>query len=240
MTIKAILTGHSRGLGQALANALRARGIATLSIARTPPDRSAHDAHALDLADPAALASWLEAGHMRRFLDDADSALLINNAGTVQPMGLADTLAPDRIAQSINLNVSAPLMLASAFLAATARLADRRILHVSSGAARTAYAGWTVYCASKAALDHHARALASEALAGVRVCSLAPGIIDTDMQAEIRAMPEAAFPLRSRFEALHTDGALASPVAVAEDVIAHLLDARFGEVLVADLRTLPR
>lgn len=240
MTIKVILTGHSRGLGQALATALRARGIATLAIARHPPEPATALTHALDLADHDALAAWLKAGHLRRFLADAGVAVLINNAGTVQPMGLADTLAPDRIAQAISLNVSAPLMLASAFLAASAAVADRRILHVSSGAARTAYAGWSVYCASKAALDHHARTLACESLPGVRVCSLAPGIIDTDMQREIRATREDAFPLRPRFEALHANGELSSPTQVAADVLDYVLGDRFGDAPVADLRTLAR
>ncbi len=240
MTTKAVLTGHSRGLGEALATALRTHGIATLTIARRLPNPSAADAHVLDLSDQAALIAWLHAGHLQHFLADARSAVLINNAGTVQPMGLADGLAPEGIAQAINLNVSAPLMLASAFLAATSQLPDRRILHVSSGAARTAYAGWSVYCAGKAALDHHARSLASESLPGVRICSLAPGIIDTDMQREIRATPEGVFPLRPRFDALHANGALASPGTVADDLLAYLLDARFGEEPVADLRTLTR
>lgn len=240
MTIKAILTGHSRGLGRALAAVLRTRGLATLTIARHLPDTGAHDAHVLDLSDHGALAIWLEAGHLQAFLADASCALLINNAGTVQPMGLAHALAPAEIARAISLNVSAPLMLASAFLAATPHLTDRRILHVSSGAARTAYAGWSAYCAGKAALDHHARTLACESLPGVRVCSLAPGIIDTDMQREIRSTPDDSFPLRPRFEALHANGELSSPRHVAEDLVAYLLDDSFGSAPVADLRTLAR
>jgi hypothetical protein len=127
--------------------------------------------------------------------------------------------------------------LAAAVVRASAG-AQRRILHISSGAARNAYPGWSVYCATKAALDHHARAVALDQQRGVRICSLAPGVIDTAMQAEIRNVSEDRFPMRQRFVDLKETGSLAEPDECAEQLIDYLLGAGFGAEVVADLRTL--
>ena len=71
------------------------------------------------------------------------------------------------------------------------------LVNVSSGAARKPYAGWSVYCAAKAAVDRMTECVAlEEAAHGLRAYALAPGVIDTDMQALIRATPAARFPER--------------------------------------------
>ena len=188
------------------------------------------------LSDLAALTRWLASDEMARFLADEDSVLLINNAGTVTPVGPLGTQGGAAVAQAVSLNVAAPLMLADAFVAASPAASDRRILHVSSGAARNAYAGWNIYCATKAALDHHARAVLEDAVPGLRICSLAPGVIDTDMQVQVRSSDEARFPARERFEALKRDGALVPPAVCAAHLVGYLLSEAFGNSVVADLR----
>lgn len=238
----AIVTGHSRGLGAAIAAELLARGARVLGLARKGnaalaaayPD--ALTEVALDLADPSALADWLSGPTLRKFAGGAGQVLLVNNAGMVEPIGPAGTLAPEAIARAVTLNVAAPLMLADALIAATAGAADRRVLHVSSGAARNAYAGWSVYCATKAALDMHARAVAEDARPGLRIESLAPGVIDTDMQATIRATTDAQFTMRERFVGLKESGALATPEDCARRLVDHLTSAAFGASRVTDLR----
>ncbi len=129
-------------------------------------------------------------------------------------------------------------MLAAAVVQATPGK-QRRILHISSGAGRSAYPGWSVYCATKAALDHHARAVALDAQEGVRICSLAPGVIDTGMQAEIRATPEKCFPIRQRFVDMKLSGQLTAPEDCAELVLNFLLSDAFGAQPVEDIRDLP-
>ena len=238
--ITAIVTGHSRGLGAAIAAELLGRGARVLGLARkgNPVLAAAYPEAltevALDLADPAALAEWLPG--LRAHLQGAGPVLLVNNAGTVEPIGPAGTLDPAAIARAAALNVTAPLMLADALIAATTGAQDRRILHVSSGAARNAYPGWSLYCATKAALDHHARAVAEDALPGLRIESLAPGVIDTDMQAAIRATTEAQFTMRERFVGLKESGGLASPGECARRLVAHLTGPGFGASPVTDLR----
>lgn len=239
--MKAIVTGTSRGLGAAIASALLDRGIPVLGLARQHNPALARTGAectqvALDLSTPEALSHWLAGGDMARFLADADQVLLINNAGTVQPVGPLGTQGSAAVAQAVSLNIAAPLMLADAFVTASPAATDRRILHVSSGAARNAYAGWNVYCATKAALDHHARAVLEDAVPGLRICSLAPGVIDTDMQVQVRTSDEARFPARERFEALKRDGALVPPAVCAARLVGYLLSEEFGDHAVADLR----
>ena len=240
MTMKAILTGHTRGLGEAIAGELLARHIPVLGIARKRNDALGQrypdnlQQAQVDLADSHALNGWLAGDALRAFAGDADSLVLINNAGTVQPIGPLAAQEEQRIAQAISLNIAAPLMLSGAI--AALQVSDTRILHVSSGAGRSAYAGWSVYCATKAALDHHARSVALDKSPGIRICSLAPGIIDTDMQAEIRASALERFPMRPRFDDLKRQGQLVDPKDCARRLVDYLLSPRFGQTPVADLR----
>jgi benzil reductase ((S)-benzoin forming) len=234
-TVKAVLTGHSRGLGAAIAAELAGRGIPVLALARRQgTDTQGVTQVALDLSDSAALSAWLAGGALQAFLAGADTALLINNAGMVQPVGTVPGHDPAEVARAISLNVAAPLMLAAAVAAADA--GERRVLHVSSGAGRNAYPGWAVYCAGKAALDQHARAAALDKAPGLRIVSLAPGVIDTDMQAQIRASDAGQFPMLEQFRALKANGALASPADCAQKLVAFALGPEFGAAAVADLR----
>lgn len=240
--MKAILTGHTRGIGAAIAAQLLSRNIPVLGLSRTshPASGASHpmlEQVALDLADSAAVAAWIAGGKLAAWTKDCKTVLLINNAGVVSPVGPLDTQDMAAIARAVALNVTAPLMLSAAVAQATPDATDRRILHVSSGAARSAYPGWSVYCATKAALDHHARAVVMDNRPALRICSLAPGVVDTDMQAELRATPLERFPIRERFESLKQEGQLTSPEACAQQLVDFLLSDGFGKNPVADLRT---
>ena len=125
------------------------------------------------------------------------------------------------------------MLLANAVLAHARDREQVRIVHISSGAARKPYPGWSIYGASKAALDRHAADAASE---GVRIVSLAPGVVDTAMQAGMRADP--AFPLRDQFAALHADGKLQSASDTAAKILAYCQSDQFAHEPIADIRML--
>ncbi|HZZ11396.1 MAG TPA: SDR family oxidoreductase [Paraburkholderia sp.] len=239
---RAIVTGHTRGLGAALAEQLLARHIAVLGVSRSrhPTLKQRFptllEECELELADTARVAQWLATDALRGFVSGAQTVLLINNAGMVQPIGPIEGQDVAAIATAVSLNVAAPLMLASALAAASIEATDRRIVHISSGAARNAYPGWSIYCATKAALDHHARAVTLDANRALRICSLAPGVIDTNMQAEIRGSGTEQFPMREKFEDLKRNGQLATPEACATQLLDYALSDAFGETPVADIR----
>lgn len=235
--MKAIVTGHTKGLGAAIAAELIERGIPVLGLARS---RAARAAPALlseievDLSDGAALAAFVAGTTLRDWLADAGTTLLVNNAGVVGPVGPLAEQDPLAALRAVTLNVAAPLALAAGVVQGSR--GERRILHVSSGAGRNAYPGWSVYCATKAALDRHAEAVLQDGDPSVRCTSLAPGVIDTGMQAEIRATPESHFPMKERFVQLKQEGALAKPEECARKLVDYLLAPRFGRDPVADLR----
>lgn len=249
MTELTILTGASRGMGFSLAEQLCIPGALLLCMSRTESPRLAQRARELsasltqwpvDLADPAPVATrlqtWLSA------LDRAQvtSATLINNAGMIGRLGPIDPLDSHNTATTLRVDLEAPIQLSAAFLSAT-RAWDmpRKILNISSGLGRRAMAGAALYCAAKAGLDHFSRSVAlDEALhpRGARVVSLAPGVIDTRMQDELRAGEPGGFPERDVFVRMKESGALTSPADAARRVLAYLARADFGSMPVADVR----
>jgi NADP-dependent 3-hydroxy acid dehydrogenase YdfG len=239
--IRAIVTGHSRGFGAGIAAALLERGIPVLGVSRRGSRELAarHGARlreeAVDLSDAEATTRWLQGGALGPFVEDAGTALLVNNAGLLQPIGPLQQQDAADVWRAVSLNVGAALALSAAFVHATERCDERRILHISSGAGRKAYAGWSVYCATKAALDHHARAVELDRTPRLRICSLAPGVIDTGMQAEIRATTTDRFPERDRFVALKREGSLRDPRRVGGMTVDLLLSDSFGRDVISEL-----
>lgn len=238
----AVVTGHSRGLGAAIAAEFLARDVPVLGISRrTNSDLAQRHGNALtqltlDLADLAALTRWVESGALAQFHRGCDLALLINNAGLLQPLAPLEKQEASDVARTISVNVGAVLVLSAAFVAATDQVADRRIMHISSGAGRKAYPGWSVYCASKAALDHHARAVALDRTPRLRISAVAPGVIDTYMQDLIRASDEQDVPDQPRFTEMWREGKLQRPNDVARAIVDFVLSQEFGSEPVCDLR----
>ena len=237
-----IVTGASRGLGRAMAEQLSQHaGHTVLGISRQAPSAT-FEQWTCDLADPMPVAErlrdWLAAFDASQF----SSASLINNAALLtepQPLAEADLSMLSRAAR---IGLEAPLLLSAAFLRATQGwAARRRVLHISSGLGRRGMAAAASYCAVKAGLDNLARAQAlEEALQanGAKVCSLAPGVIDTDMQVQLRGADPQAFPDHDAFVQMKTSGGLDSAAVAAGKVLACLQRADFGANAVADVRDL--
>ena len=236
-----IVTGASRGMGRAIAEQLVQYGHQVLGLSRqAPPAPEGLKQWAVDLAEPLPvaerLATWLAEYDPKRFA----SVNLINNAALLtEPGPLVDTdLAA--LSKKTRVGLEAPLVLTAAFLRATrAWTGQRRVMHISSGLGRRGMASAGPYCAVKAGLDNLARAqVLEEALQpnGARVCSLAPGIIDTDMQVQLRGADPKAFPDHGAFVQMKTSGSLDSPTAAAAKVIAYLMRADYGTNPVCDVR----
>lgn len=208
----AVVTGASRGLGRALADALAAAGYALITDARDPlaleastaAIRSRHDlplASVLavpgDLTDPAHRAALAAAA-----ADYGGASLLVNNAGTLgaSPLpAIADYPLGD-LRAALEVNVVAPVALTQLLLP-DLRSRGGAVLSVTSDAAVEAYAGWGGYGAAKAALEQACNVLAAEEPA-VRVWRVDPGDMRTRMHQQAypgedisdRPQPEAVVP----------------------------------------------
>ena len=244
-----ILTGASRGMGLAMAEQLLQKGNALLCISRhanldlalaaqkadVPLTQWTHD-----LADSEGVSErmreWLQSQNPADFA----SASLINNAGVIPPIAPLRQSQPAELALALRVGLEAPMALSAAFLGATqAWPVARKVLNISSGLGRYPMASQAAYCAAKAGMDHFTRCLAlDEALYanGAKVCSLAPGVIDTDMQVQMRGAAGEAFPDQSKFLQLKAQGQLSSPAQAAQQVLRFLARPDFGNEPVADVR----
>ena len=244
-----VLTGASRGMGAAIAEQLLAPDHVLLCISRQRSDALAAKAEAtgsvceqwpIDLSEPAHAASKLQAWVEARDGASFSAATLINNAAALTRIGPIDECSDAELASALRVGLEAPLLLSAAFLRATrAWTADKRVLNISSGLGRRAMAGQASYCASKAGMDHLTRAMAlDEAMRpnGAKLVSLAPGVIDTDMQVHLRAGAESGFPEKANFVGLKENGHLTSARDAAARVLACLARPDFGASAVADVR----
>ena len=244
-----ILTGASRGMGLAMARQLAQPGNTVLCISRSVNETLVVQANqaganllqwtqdlALGARTSARLEQWLREQPGSSFV----SATLINNAGVIPRIGPLSEADADDLSHALRVGLEAPMQLTSAFLRTTVKWpGQRRVLNISSGLGRRAMASQAGYCAAKAGMDHFTRCLAlEEALKtnGAKVCSLAPGVVDTDMQEQLRSADSTAFPDQSSFLNLKTSGSLTSPEDAAKRVLAVLMRADFGANPVADVR----
>lgn len=233
-----IITGASRGLGKALAEAvLRRPDTRVLGVSRHATIQHARYQHQpLDLSDMLAVQNNLH--KVFPACPDAASLTLINNAAVLGDIGYLGEHQNEHFEFVFDVNLIAPAMLMNTFMSAYGHRTTipRTILNISSGAAQRAVDGWGAYSASKAALDALSRTAQKEQdLRGsnIRIRSLAPGVLDTAMQEHIRAADERNFSETAKFAALHTDGRLAEPEDVAEKIVSWLAEpAGVGEDVV--------
>jgi benzil reductase ((S)-benzoin forming) len=146
----------------------------------------------------------------------------VNNAGLLGPIGPLVDADPGAVARAVDVNVTGVLNGTSVFAAhVRARPGPGVLMNVSSGAGSRPYEGWAVYCACKAAVDQLTRVVAlEEAGHGLSAYSLAPGLVDTDMQVAIRAADEISFPEVDRFRRAADEHRFNSPAWVAEYILA--------------------
>lgn len=234
-----IVTGASKGIGYELSKQLQALGKIVIGIARTKPNDATNFVTA-DLSKTNLLEGILTS-IIDENVETATSFTLINNAGIVDPIGLVGNVQAEGIEKSIAVNLTAPMILSNTFIEKLRNEhIPKRILNISSGAGRNPYEGWGAYCTTKAGLDHFSRVVAIEQANEkypVEVVSIAPGIIDTEMQETIRSSRD--FPLLDRFITYKEQGLLSSAKETAEKLIT-ILEIEDFKVIgpIADLRNL--
>jgi NAD(P)-dependent dehydrogenase (short-subunit alcohol dehydrogenase family) len=224
----AVITGGGRGIGRAAALALAEAGADVVIVARS---RRAIEAVAeevrtrggqalaitADVSDPASVDLMV----VQTLRASGRIDILINNAGVLAPIGMTWEVPPFIWQRNINVNLGGVFLCVHAVLPRMIHqdpIGDVRgkIINVSSGAAGQVVTGWSAYCAAKAGVDQFTRVLAAEVESyDITVNGVYPGIVDTQMQSEIRRTSPEHFPERGRFERFYQMGQLRPPEEVA-------------------------
>lgn len=222
------ITGTSRGIGKAFAeHLLKTANNYVFGISRQQTIEHPNYTHfSLDLTDSKSVSDFRFELHAK-----AKKIYLINNAGAlgfIKPMGKIEA---DTIIKNYTLNLIAPSILTNEFIKCYDTVdAEKVIVNISSGAGRNPVDGWAVYCASKSGLDMMSRVVdleqkvrsthAQDSIhAGFKIFSIAPGVVDTAMQMEIRNASKEDFSRLEDFISFKTNNQLSDAKSVSEKYV---------------------
>lgn len=216
----AVISGGSRGLGAAILKNYLDSGFHVLEFSRSAPHAFSVRA---DFSEPRQAAQVIAGELSKLSALDFDEIVIVNNAGTVQPVGLTARKEPSEVIANLNVNLTSAILFVSESIRSFQDQAGKKtIVNITSGAALRAYFGWSLYCTAKAGMETFMRTVALEQDAEphpFHAVSIEPGIIDTEMQASIRASDEKDFPDRQRFLEFRKSGALRPAQQVAALVV---------------------
>lgn len=187
-----VITGASRGIGEAAARAFAEAGANVVLLARGGEaiGRIAREIGDRALAITCDVTSWSQ---VKSAMDQAawrfgGIDVLINNAGVIEPIAMLRASDPAAWSKAVDVNLKGVFYGMRAVVPLMREKGGGTVLTVSSGAAHTALEGWSHYCAAKAAAHMMTMALhKEEARAGIRAIGLSPGTVATEMQREIKA-----------------------------------------------------
>ncbi|MBK7029949.1 MAG: SDR family NAD(P)-dependent oxidoreductase [Bacteroidales bacterium] len=244
-----IITGVSRGIGEAIARNLLYKGNTLFCTSRTMNEDLVETASSLEVPLFYYEADLTHKGTAEKFMDEVFSRIipdsstrlaLINNAGMLEPISRIENADPILMEEHLKLNLLAPALLSAGFIKHSGNLPIVKvILNISSGASAYPYAAWAMYCASKAGLNMLTRTIGleqSSSLNTVKRIALAPGIVDTAMQTHIRKSDAEQFTEKEKFVKLHEECKLSEPASVAGIIIKAIFnpDIPQGEILTID------
>ena len=225
-----IITGTSKGLGEAIAKKLVSPENQLACISRSKNldlmDLAEHkncvlDYYEFDLTETSNIKSLMNDMISKIDKSKVNKITLINNAGTVEPIKPMGRSDDSDIQTNITLNLISPSILINNFIKYTKDIPVKKdIFNISSGAATRAVYGWAPYCSSKAGINLLTQTIALEMEeTEYSVYSFSPGVVDTSMQKRIRSSSEEDFVELNRFIGLKEEGKLLKPSLVAEKII---------------------
>ncbi len=209
------ITGTSKGIGKALAGFLLEHTSAEVfGYARgsSPFDHARYQHIQIDLSDEERLEQFSFPK------TNAERIVLVNNAGLIAPIARVGQQDFLELKKQMNLNLLALVQLSNVLIHQFGNQHELLIVNVSSGAGKNAIDGWSTYCATKAAVDLFSETLQLEfniSKAKHKVFSIAPGVVDTPMQSQIRSADIRQFSRLNHFLSLKDNDELSSPEMVA-------------------------
>ncbi|MFA9558580.1 (S)-benzoin forming benzil reductase [Evansella sp. AB-rgal1] len=235
-----IVTGASKGLGEAVVKALLKPDYHLICVARSSNNQLLETAEKnnvkldyiqFDLSDVSNVATLVQTIFSKIDKSNINSISFINNAGMLDPMKPMEKCEPEEITTNLQVNLVTPMILVSEFMKNTAQLdVEKRIINVSSGAGKNPIFGWGCYGASKAGIDLFSQTIGieeSNKQYPVKVTSFAPGIIDTNMQQQIRSTTVENFSQVDKFIDYKEQGMLLQPETVAQVIVKLLTTSEF-------------
>ena len=222
-----LVTGASKGLGKSIAQQLAKQGYTVIGLARDSQDLSDLDNQlkSLDSKSQSIICDLANQTQVREVAQEIIHRFpaihgIIHNAGIIGPIGSMFSVEELSWNKAISVNLLSVQLLTQILYPAMVNAQRCRVTTISSGAAINSLESWSAYCTSKAGLDMWTRCLADEGSArGISAISVAPGIVDTDMQANIRSSAKADFPMVDRFVKFFENGDLVSPDDVASSLL---------------------
>ena len=222
MTDVLIITGGSKGIGKAIAQKYALENYAVISISRSKAANVSFQQITADLSNTSEAIDAINTVFSALNSETISSITLVNNAGRLGEVNTLGHLDSEKIQDIIRLNTTTPLVLSNEFIRFTRNLnCKKQIINISSGAANNPYSGWSIYCASKAALEMMTKTIATEQnelTNGVKSIAFKPGVVDTNMQIQIRETPKSDFKNVQRFIDLKENSELYSPEHVANKI----------------------
>ncbi|MCE2710921.1 MAG: SDR family NAD(P)-dependent oxidoreductase [Cryomorphaceae bacterium] len=226
--MKIYITGVSRGLGKALAEGFLSEGYSVVGLGRTNCIQHPHFSFIqIDLREISALEKLV-------FSSENQECMLINNAGVIGSIRRVSEQVNSDIEEVMTVNATVPLLLCQKFLQQIPFDCKATLLNISSGAASRSIPSWATYCASKAALDRFSETIyleEKERNRNLRVFSISPGVIDTEMQERIRGASETEFSSSQTFHELFERGELQSAKEVSKKIFRLLNQPFDGRVI---------
>lgn len=232
-----VVTGARRGLGAGISKLALEYG-AKVATCSTKPTGLGEGPHRLEQCFDVA-----DSGRMKSFAEEVAERfgqvdLWVNNAGVLGPVGPMRDASSEEFGRALQVNIMGVVHGSQAY-AKHCRVFGKQgvLLNVSSGAGRKPYTGWSAYCSTKAAVDMCSRVLAVEEGPGLRVHAVAPGVVDSDMQAVVRQASVEDFPQVDKFHKLHEDKQLSTPEYAGGQLLRLAFDPLwFSEEICVDVR----
>lgn len=235
------ITGTSRGIGKALAEILlKQKNTFVWGISRNTAISHPNYKHfPLNLSNPLKVTDFFFPE-----LHNADEIVLINNAGVISEIKRIGQQQNKNIINDYNVNIVSPSILINNFIKSYQYYKNKRIiLNISSGAGQHTIDAWSVYCASKAALDMFSKNISVEQSFfqkenKIKIFSVAPGVVETKMQEQIRQTSEKDFSDVKKFINLKNDSSLSSPEKTAMQLLKIIENSENFNDVILDVRNL--
>ena len=244
-----IITGTSKGLGEAIVEQLIhpnhhlfciSRTLNTKLVAKAKTMNGELNYFEFDLNNIHQISELMKEIFQYIDLNEAEAIYLINNAGIVTPIKPINKADHEEVIGNIHVNLIAPMLLTSSFIQLTDSFTkEKRIYNISSGAGKKPYYGWSAYSSAKAGIDMFTQCVGieqEERQSNVKIISIAPGVIETNMQESIRATNIEDFIYKERFVQMKEQGTLQTPEAAAKKLIRIFLQEELQNGQVIDIR----